>query len=107
MVVDVLALEFFTIIDDEFKTMVLEYDDEFLFNMVSSAPPTEMQDPQRTSGRLNDGRDGTWSDAVHEAAFTPIRIVLYIVRAVCRIGGPLFALFMIFYGPYCLGAPGG
>lgn len=37
MVVDVLALEFFTLIDDEFKTALLQYDDSFLDDMLLPA----------------------------------------------------------------------
>lgn len=34
MVVDVLALEFFTLLDDEFKTAILQYDDSWLDDML-------------------------------------------------------------------------
>lgn len=34
MVVDVLALEFFTLIDDEFKRILIDYDDSFLDDML-------------------------------------------------------------------------
>ena len=107
MVVDVLALEFFTIIDDEFKTALLDYDSDFLFNMVSSAPATEMLGPQRFSGDLRhvaeDPEKGRGT--VQDTACAPIRAVISVIRLICRIGGPLCAFVMIFYGPYCLGAP--
>lgn len=35
-----------------------------------------------------------------------ILIPLMVIRLACRIGGPLFSLFMVWYGPYCLAARG-
>lgn len=47
MVVDVLALEFFTLIDDEFKATVLEYDSTFLDDMLYVEAPSEVMGPAR------------------------------------------------------------
>lgn len=62
MVVDVLALEFFTLIDDEFKTALLQYDDSFLDDMLlptnyTAGGAVVEQAPQR--GRYSE-RSSSW-----------------------------------------------
>ena len=108
MVVDILALEFFTVIDDQFKTAVIDMDTKFFANMQSSAPVMEMLGPQRYSGDHDHDHVAEdperCLDTVQDIAGPPILAVLSLIRLVCRIGGPLFAFVMIFYGPYCLGA---
>lgn len=147
MIVDVLALEFFTLIDDEFKAAVLEYDSTFLYDMLIPPPgPSELSGPQRqpddytvrsssymappvrraplrealfdpaedggetglsgTAGCTTSGDEPkTCVDVACNAAIVPLKMVLLIVRAACRIGGPLIAFVSIVYGPYCLGPP--
>lgn len=125
MVVDVLALEFFTLIDDEFKNVLLEYDSSFLSEMVVTARPAELLGPQRESQEyawytaetvgghpppppphaVTDNPD-TCCDLAEKVVLSPIMLALLIVRAACRIGGPICAFVMIFYGPICLGPPG-
>lgn len=148
MIVDVLALEFFTLIDDEFKAAVIEYDSTFLYEMLktSTTNPSELPGPRRhaddytmrsasymnppvrhpplTESLFNptedDGESGlscarrgtasdddsrTYGDVACAAAAAPLKMVLLIVRAACRIGGPLVAFVAILYGPYCLGPP--
>lgn len=94
MVVDVLALEFFTIIDDEFKSALIAFDSSFLRDIA-----TATQSPEA-------GHDDCCDVAWHVVG-SPLKGVLLIARAICRVGGPLCAFVMIFYGPICLGSPDG
>lgn len=153
MVVDVLALEFFTLIDDEFKAAVIEYDSTILYEMlkpplligspsalpgpqrhaddytvrsssymdppVRRAPLTEaLYDPTEDEEGGERGRSGatgrgtasmddpdTCEDVACAVVVAPLKVALLIIRAACRIGGPLIAFVVIFYGPFCLGAP--
>lgn len=148
MIVDVLALEFFTLIDDEFKAAVIEYDSTFLYEMLKTPAtnPSELPGPRRHAddytmrstsymdppvrhppltealfdptgdggesgpscagrGTAPDGDPGTYSNVACAIAAAPLKMVLLIVRAACRIGGPLIAFVAILYGPYCLGPP--
>lgn len=91
MIVDVLALEFFTIIDDEFKSALLAFDSSFLRDIAAVTPSTDAHED--------------CCDVAGCVVCAPFKGALLIVRAVCRIGGPLCAFIMIFYGPICLGAP--
>lgn len=147
MVVDVLALEFFTLIDDEFKAAVIEYDSTFLYEMLRPPPgPSELPGPRRhaddytvrsasymdppvrraplTEALFDPTEDGgesgpsstsrgtaprhdpeAYGDLACAVVVAPLKLALLIVRAVCRICGPLIAFIAIFYGPYCLGPP--
>lgn len=108
MVVDVLALEFFTVIDDEFKTAVIAFDSSFLDEMVKM-PLLEMSGPQRGLERTGfcyaEEPSQTCCDTAGNAVVYPLKGLLLAIRAICRIGGPFCAFAMIFYGPVCLGAP--
>lgn len=117
MVVDVLALEFFTMIDDEFKTALLNYDSSFLDDMLVGARQDGGSKGEREAiaaaaeeGRIlpeNKGRNKSTccADAARTAIVWPLIAVLRIVRLICLFVGPMFAFFMVFYGPYCLGLP--
>lgn len=75
MVFNVLALEFFTLIDDEFKTAMLEYDCTFLDSMLVEAAPLEVAGPQRAGEHVSNS--SSWIPSNHtrepftEAAFEP------------------------------------
>lgn len=91
MVVDVLALEFFTIIDDEFKSALIAFDSGFLRDIAAATQSPEAHDD--------------CCDVARHVVGSPLKLVLLVARAVCRVGGPLCAFVMIFYGPICLGSP--
>ena len=91
MVVDVLALEFFTIIDDEFKSALIAFDSSFMRDIVTATQSPETHED--------------CCDVMGHVLVSPLKGVLLVARAICRIGGPLCAFIMIFYGPICLGSP--
>lgn len=62
MVIDVLALEFFTYIDDEFKRVLIGYDDSFLDEMLIS--PT-VGAPGDTAGAAVAGTDAPPSSSTY------------------------------------------
>lgn len=146
MIVDVLALEFFTTIDDQFKAAVIEYDSSFLYGIVLEKGSTKSGGAGRLEGGDYAARSSSWMPSAVKASplteiiFRPgdfseednkrdeetapsavgpkpccdgasgafvvsIKATLFVVSTACRLGGPLCALLMIFYGPLCLGAP--
>ena len=154
MIVDVLALEFFTLIDDEFKAAVIEYDSTFLYGMIKQTTgptaPAELAGPQRHADDYtvrsssymnppirrtpltaplydtsegddvesrqqsaevrrgstgNDTAEARADEAFCNVLIVPLRFCLLVVRFICRMGGPICAFIMIFYGPVCLGSP--
>ena len=129
MIVDVLALEFFTMIDDEFKVALLNFDCSFLEDMVieavedgcyvGSASTLEDghggggggggggEDDDYRDGNKNETREGACASVVRTFFVTPLEAALHGIRMVCRVIGPAFSCVMIFYGPYCLGMPEG
>lgn len=127
MIVDVLALEFFTTIDDEFKGAVLKYESAFLDDMVTEAIEDgcyagsacsledggREADAVRVSTKGGGGEEeeeegkGACAAAVTKVVVPPLEAVLHGIRAFCRIAGPFFSCVMIVYGPYCLGTPEG
>lgn len=68
MVVDILALEFFTKIDDEFKTALLDYDSTILYDMTMSGRPSESSGPQRHQREVH---SATMIPPLAEAFFVP------------------------------------
>eukprot|EP00752_Nemacystus_decipiens_P007138 g6391.t1 len=127
MIVDVLALEFFTMIDDEFKVALLKFDSSFLEDMVIEAvvdgcyvgSESTLEDgggrgvrgvggaaDDYAGGKKDEMRDGgTRSSAVHKFVVVPLEAALHVIRTFCRVIGPAFSSVMIVYGPYCLGMP--
>lgn len=118
MVVDILALEFFTMIDDEFKNAVLNFDSSFLDDMVIEAivdgcyvGSQSSLENGRGGGAVVDAKgnesEGACAAVVTKVVILPLETVLHAIRTVCRIVGPVFSCIMIVYGPYCLGMPEG
>lgn len=117
MIVDVLALEFFTTIDDEFKVALLKFDSSFLEDMVVEAAadgcyagPTSSMEDGRCADLVhgkNDEREGSCAAVVGKVVVGPLEATLHGIRTICRVVGPVFAGVMIVYGPYCLGMPEG
>lgn len=129
MIVDVLALEFFTMIDDEFKAAVLRFDRLFLGDdrsflddmvVVGVRPPPASSPSSASSPRAEgagsggeggadagrkSGTAGCGAAAMGQVALPVLETVLGGVRTLCRVAGPAFAFFMIFFGPICLGMP--
>jgi len=111
MIVDVLALEFFTMIDDEFKRAVLKFDISFLDDMVIGVQPSSTSATALLEeGEVLEGGDdakkngaGGCGAAMEQVGKPFLETILRAVRMFCRIVGPVFAFFMIFVGPYCLG----
>ncbi len=108
MIVDVLALEFFTTIDDEFKSAVLKFDCSFLDDMVVGVQPSStaaavlLEEGDGASEGADDAKKSGAGGCV-AAMEQVLETVLRAVRLLCRVVGPVFAFFMIFIGPYCLG----
>lgn len=118
MIVDVLALEFFTTIDDEFKVALLKFDSSFLEEMLVEAVEDGCYAGSVSS--LEDGRRADYHDenrgdepegggacgaAAHKAVVMPLEAALHGIRTICRVIGPVFSCVMIVYGPNCLGMP--
>lgn len=146
MIVDVLALEFFTMIDDGFKAAVIGYDSTFLYDAIKAkATPNEVlglrpvdaggEYTKRSSSwmspsmiespltaklfspdgvsQTSGGQEEEVSQTVEdtrtcsgggvEALCLPVEVTLLVIRTICRLGGPLCAFVVIFYGPLCLG----
>lgn len=146
MIVDVLALEFFTMIDDGFKAAVIGYDSTFLDDAFKGkATPNEEPGPRPVdAGGEYTKRSSSWMpssivespltaklfrpDVISEASggqeegvsqideetktcggggvdalYLPVEVTLLVIRTICRLGGPLCAFVVIFYGPLCLG----
>ena len=117
MIVDVLALEFFTMIDDEFKVALLNFDSSFLEDMVIEAAAdgcyvgsvSEIENGRGEDyvDEKKDEREPPCAAIVSKLVLVPLEATLQGVRMICRFVGPLFAGVMVFYGPYCLGMPEG
>lgn len=117
MIVDVLALEFFTMIDDEFKVAVLKLDSSFLDDMVIEASADGCfvgSESRLEAGRggeavdtKKDEKQGACAAAVTKVFIPPLEAALHGIRIFCRVAGPVFSCVMIVYGPYCLGLPEG
>lgn len=106
MIVDVLALEFFTMIDDEFKCALLKLDISFLDDMVVGIQPSSTSAAaflEEGGGDSKESGVGGCGAAMEQVGQPVLETLLRAIRMFCRIVGPVFAFFMIFVGPYCLG----